>query len=91
MEKKLTEQNSRHARLRAKERYNLDFSLKDLGRIIFMIRSGQSTIKLINNIGEYRQVHSLKYMDHKIYPVYDEKSGLIVTFYSQKIINELEK
>lgn len=86
-QRKITNRNSRHAISRAKERYGLDLSIEDLGKIKYMICSNQSVIKLINNVGECRQVHSLKYQGKKIFPVYDERSGLIVTFYSEEMVN----
>jgi hypothetical protein len=69
---------TRHAIKRAKERYNLDLTIEDLGNIIAIIQEGLA--KFSHRNGEF-WIYRLRYKHKLVVPLLSENKDKIITFY----------
>jgi hypothetical protein len=77
-----------HARQRAKERYNLNISNKDIRTISYMINGG--IVLAARKINQYAIIYCLHYKGKTVRIVYNKNKKCVSTFlpvYDKRILN----
>ena len=87
--RRLVHQNHKklHAIKRAKERYGIDLSIKEINRLASSIEKGE-LVAVDFTFGRKSETYRAKVLDKTVYPVYDRSIQTVTTFLTEGMVKE---